>query len=438
MRSLPRRPSRDSGHVEARRGSGTDQQLDRDHLGAGVPLGERLPAAAARTISSGYTPTPQACCAGAGAAPSVSLGDRARDESAEAGIDAVGVLACAVRSPLDDFARDIRSRASSVSETVRPDGDRPNVRQREVVARQRLARSRRECIPRPARAPGPAATLEQAQPSTLSVEAVDPERRTRCGDRGSRASGRRVRTSPPRPAPAARSRATTSCSAARSLDVHAHLTSCPRQLEPERPTPGKPPSRSRTSAAISSPLRAAPRFTLKAIKGLRARDDSLARSSSSPARSRASCRRSAAAAPPARRRERRPARGHRRAAVEEDRCRARPHRSASRSAARGPRQVLRRAGRAEPRRRRRSGVRAVLAPQIDAVTRARIPASNAAVSSSSEPTSVKTERLWSSSACTSRRRARDPSASASASIVARSRPSEKFGTDSSGRATCVV
>ena len=30
------------------------------------------------------------------------------------------------------------------------------------------------------------------------------------------------------------------------------------------------------------------------------------------------------------------------------------------------------------------------------------------------------------------------SASASASIVARSRPSEKFGTDSSGRATCVV
>ena len=45
--------------------------------------------------------------------------------------------------------------------------------------------------------------------------------------------------------------------------------------------------------------------------------------------------------------------------------------------------------------------------------------------------SVKTDRLWSGSAWTSSSRARAPSASPIASIVAGSRPSEKFGTDSS-------
>jgi SAM-dependent methyltransferase len=52
--------------------------------------------------------------------------------------------------------------------------------------------------------------------------------------------------------------------------------------------------------------------------------------------------------------------------------------------------------------------------------------------SSSSPTSVNTDRLWSPSECTSSNSARADSAFASASIVARSRPSEKFGTASSG------
>src|SRR5258708_8306555 len=59
-------------------------------------------------------------------------------------------------------------------------------------------------------------------------------------------------------------------------------------------------------------------------------------------------------------------------------------------------------------------------------------ASNPSSSWCSAPTTVKTDRLWSGSACTSSSRAWVASAAPIASIVARSRPSEKFGTDSSG------
>ena len=84
-------------------------------------------------------------------------------------------------------------------------------------------------------------------------------------------------------------------------------------------------------------------------------------------------------------------------------------------------------------------MRALVQPQVDPLTRARrSPASSASTTSSSDPTSVKTERLWSASACTSSTRALRRERLASASIVARSRPSEKFGTDSSGRVTRVV
>src|SRR4051794_23342698 len=62
----------------------------------------------------------------------------------------------------------------------------------------------------------------------------------------------------------------------------------------------------------------------------------------------------------------------------------------------------------------------------------RTPATSASASSSPEPTSVNTERLWSASACTSSTRACAARASAIAAIVAESRPSLKFGTDSSG------
>src|SRR6478736_3188324 len=53
----------------------------------------------------------------------------------------------------------------------------------------------------------------------------------------------------------------------------------------------------------------------------------------------------------------------------------------------------------------------------------------------SSPTSVNTDRWWSASECTSRRSACAASAAPRASIVDASRPSEKFGTDSSGKST---
>src|SRR5262245_35041085 len=60
------------------------------------------------------------------------------------------------------------------------------------------------------------------------------------------------------------------------------------------------------------------------------------------------------------------------------------------------------------------------------------PATSASTNASGSPTSVKTERLWSGSECTSSNSAELDNALARASIVASSRPSEKFGTDSSG------
>src|SRR5207302_9469083 len=64
-----------------------------------------------------------------------------------------------------------------------------------------------------------------------------------------------------------------------------------------------------------------------------------------------------------------------------------------------------------------------------------MPATSASSNSSSLPTSVNTERLWSPSEWTSSSSARVASAPRSASIVASSRPSEKFGTDSRGNCT---
>ncbi len=84
------------------------------------------------------------------------------------------------------------------------------------------------------------------------------------------------------------------------------------------------------------------------------------------------------------------------------------------------------------RRRRPEGARRRVAGGRFARRRRGCPRLNASTSSSSFPTNVKTDRLWSASAWTSRRRACEPSAAAIASIVAESRPSLKLGTDSSG------
>src|SRR4051812_20003352 len=60
------------------------------------------------------------------------------------------------------------------------------------------------------------------------------------------------------------------------------------------------------------------------------------------------------------------------------------------------------------------------------------PATSASRSALSSPTSVKTERLWSASVWTSSSSARADSTAASSSTAAASRPTEKFGTASSG------
>ena len=69
------------------------------------------------------------------------LGNRARDEAAEAGVDAVGVLLAAVRGLLDELAGGAHAPARGVRECDRPgvDGDLPDVGEREIVARQRPA-----------------------------------------------------------------------------------------------------------------------------------------------------------------------------------------------------------------------------------------------------------------------------------------------------------
>ena len=207
-----------------------------------------------------------------------------------------------------------------------------------------------------------------------------------------------------------------------------------------RARPGSRRRVSRTTAAIAratstSSLR---RLTLKAISGRRAP------TSTAPARGielrRAEVRRELARVDPPLELLRPAAPEERRAAARRRR-RGRPADRARRSARPPPAppparplHVLRAhrderddVRRADPR------MRALVPAQVDALARAldagderrrRAP--------SSVPTSVNTERLWSASAWTSSSRAGPPSAAASASIVARSRPSEKFGTDSSG------
>ena len=83
------------------------------------------------------------------------LGDRARDEAAEAGVDAVGVLLAAVRGLLDELAGGAHALARGVRERDRPgvDGDLPDVGEREIVARQRPALDHAASLSRTRRAP---------------------------------------------------------------------------------------------------------------------------------------------------------------------------------------------------------------------------------------------------------------------------------------------
>ena len=64
------------------------------------------------------------------------LGNRDGDEAAEAGVDAVRVLARAVRGALDELARGAHAVACAVGQFRRCalDGDRPDIVDGEVVA----------------------------------------------------------------------------------------------------------------------------------------------------------------------------------------------------------------------------------------------------------------------------------------------------------------
>ena len=78
------------------------------------------------------------------------LRDRARDEAAEAGVDAVRVLLAPVRRLLDELARRAPS-ARAPRRQARParpvDGDRPDVGESEIVAGQRLLSITRRVYP---------------------------------------------------------------------------------------------------------------------------------------------------------------------------------------------------------------------------------------------------------------------------------------------------
>ena len=122
-------------------------------------------------------------------------------------------------------------------------------------------------------------------------------------------------------------------------------------------------------------------------------------------------------------------------------ARARPRRARQawwRSPSRHPSARARRRRSARRRRRRsadgrRRGPEGRCAPSR---TRCRQPTPRRA--QSPVPPSVNTDRLWSTSACTSSTRACAASASRSAAIVSAERPSEKFGTASRGRAMRAV
>ena len=135
-----RRHDRQHTAVEA-----LEQQLDELGPRAGPPFASAFARSsiAARTISSGYgSPTPHAWLRRSRSWSSSvsSSGIDLRDEAAEAGVDAVGVLARAVRRAVDDRAGRVhRARAESASAACALDRDRPDVLDGQVLAGEPIA-----------------------------------------------------------------------------------------------------------------------------------------------------------------------------------------------------------------------------------------------------------------------------------------------------------
>ena len=447
-REVARRPDRAAGgHVRDDAAvQALEQELDRLDPRARVALGKRVRAQQHRRADDlvGIGRADAARVAAQEAQLQLGrllLGDRLRDEAAEPGVDAVGVLAGAEGGTLDECAGGAHLRPRLVGELGRVplDRDGPDVPCAEVVAGEPdhgPLRHRPPSLGRAGVAPERASGRARAGGARARRR-----RRLRPRERGRRARSRRP---PPRaPLPRRRSARPPRASGAACQSSMFMLTCTSPALgssSPSARTPGKPPPRSRTTAAISRAASSVPRrLTLNATSGRLAPTRTHPAAGSSLAgtevRPRARPRRAGAGARrarrggrrqgrdrgPARRRERRAARARRPA----PRARAPPP-----SRAPCPRARPARAGRCRAHRpagARPRGARRSIRSRAHA-----IPASSDSTSSSSEPTSVNTERLWSGSVWTSSSRARSPNAVASAAIVSGSRPSETFGTDSSG------
>ena len=263
-----------------------DQQLDRDDASAGVALGERVRAQQHRRAHD-LVRVRLADAAGVAAQePQLELlgqllGDRARDESAEAGVHAVGVLAaCRARRSRRPRARHAsapaRRRSARRGRAGRRRPRHPRARGRRPSAP--CSRSRSRVYPGPSAPGAPPLRLEQAQLEHVrGVESVDPEGRTCRGDGGScrhqadELGADHLR--PARPRPLARR--------ARRSRAGPPPRSPPRSCSPGRARPAaaraRAPARRGSRRPLADERRDLPRgverprrLTLKAISGRRA------------------------------------------------------------------------------------------------------------------------------------------------------------------------
>ena len=454
-----RRPSRATGRAAGRRGSSS--------RAAARTVSTRAPeypfasafarsSIAARTTSGGIR-LAHAARVAAQQAELELLGrlvrDRLRDEPAEAGVDAVGVLAAVC---VEDGARGgdpIERRCPSAPPRDRRTATSQTSVDREVVAGEQDGVGHgRESRPRPQ--PVPALSAARSRPRAAAA-------RARARRRARRARARvRPRRAPPLPAASRRARRRRRPRRARRLgsdpcddlvraggppvlDVHAHLDAPLRgSASPSARTPGKPPPASRTAAATAR----ATSTSLVASSTLNATSGGRAPTSTAPARriqprrpevgpklARVD-RRCSSSGPPRRKNAGRLPSPDR--AVEEHRepelrrPRARPTSAPLASRAPCPRGPPERAARRRPRppaggRRRAARGRSALAARP-------MPASRTRRDRRRLPTSVKTRPV----VILVRVHVEQPrplrERSASEAITAASRPSETLGTASSG------
>ena len=226
-----------------------EQQLDRLDARARVALRERVRAQEHRRAHD-LVRVRLADAAGVAAQePELELlgqllRDRARDEAAEARVDAVGVLLAAVRGLLDELAGGAHALPRRVGERDRAgvDGDLPDVLERQIVARQRPALDHAASLSRtcwaalwPAQSSSSrsSSTREASKPSIRSAAPAAAA----AAPAGIRPTSSEPTTSAPRAAASSLDPRHDRVQLGRLpvLDVHAHLDEPgARKLEPER------------------------------------------------------------------------------------------------------------------------------------------------------------------------------------------------------------